>query len=52
MDPARILQEAFPRSLLEQVAADCGLIQRQRLFLPVEFVWALMLPASLEWGYG
>ena len=42
MNPARVLQEVFPRTLLEEVAADCGLIQRNRQFQPVEFFWALM----------
>ncbi len=42
IDPAAILQEAFPRNLLESLAPECGLVERQREFCPVLFFWALV----------
>jgi hypothetical protein len=42
IDPAAILQEAFPNNLLETMARECGFIERQRDFCPVTFFWALI----------
>lgn len=42
IDPARVLQEAFPRKLVEDLAAECGVVQRERVFRSFEFFWALV----------
>lgn len=42
IDPVAVLQEAFPRKLLESVAHECGFIERHRDFCPVLFFWSLM----------
>lgn len=42
IDPARILQEAFPRQLIEDLAVECGVVQRERIFRAFEFFWALV----------
>lgn len=42
IDPAAVLQAAFPRDLLETQARESRLIQRQRDFDPAIFFWALI----------
>ena len=42
IDPAAVLQAAFPRDILESLARESGFVQRQREFNPVTFFWALM----------
>lgn len=41
IDPAVVLQEAFPNNLFETMARECGFIERHRDFCPVTFFWAL-----------
>ena len=42
IDPAAVLQAAFPRRLIESFAHESGFVQRHREFNPVTFFWALM----------
>lgn len=42
IDPAAVLQAAFPRDLLESMARECRFVQRRREFSPVTFFWAMM----------
>ena len=42
-DPAKWLDEMFPRELLLQLSRETGMVQRQRLLDPVLFFWVLVL---------
>ena len=42
IDPAAILQAAFPHNLLDSKARECRFVLRRRDFNPVTFSWALI----------
>jgi hypothetical protein len=42
IDPAAILQAAFPHNLLDSKARECRFVLRRRDFSPVTFSWALI----------
>ncbi len=42
IDPAAILQAAFPHNLLDSKARECRFVLRRRDFSPVTFFWALI----------